>query len=744
MIGQLPRAALALIGVTLLGQVVALTNAGASSAVLGLSLLVLDALGLAYGLRAARRTTARTTWRLAAAGRGLSLASTISFSVDAVRDSQPWWWVGVGSGLAMFACLTAAALSVSAQRLETRQRLAFIAEVVTVLSSGFMLIWYFVLNQALRREPDLRWIFELGYPFGNLLLLVAVSAVLLRGAVARLGQPLTVLLAGILLYAVGDTAFSAVRVDGQASTGNAYANVALVLASLIMTVAAMQQCAAPTGDAGAPGPARMPAWSTHLPYVAVGFGNVLLLVVTVREHAFLVWGGLTLGQTVMTTALAVRQLISLQDSRRLNVTDTLTRLANVTGLADALERSTQRHEPVALMLLDLDGFKQVNDRLGHHAGDRVLVEFARLLRQSVRRGDLAARVGGDEFVVLLRGIGAQGEAVAVAERVLAVLAGNPLHVAGETITIRCSIGMALPAPGDTAKELQHRADVAMYESKRAGTHGWRVYHPDMADRRNRDATLSDALETALDDGQFELAYQPLVDLGTGRPVAVEALLRWRHPVLGPVAPNEFVPIAERTGAITGIGRWVLEQACRQVQDWRRDLPGAAELYASVNVSARQLREPSFLGDVLTVLTRTGLPAEALVLEITESAIVDEQVAVPALEALRRHGIRVAVDDFGTGYSSLHLLTRLPVDILKIDRSFVAELDGTTRGAGVAEAVIRLAQVLGLTTVAEGIETTAQVAELQLLGCTVAQGYLFAKPMPAAGFAASVRDRQPTA
>ncbi|AGL17991.1 bifunctional diguanylate cyclase/phosphodiesterase [Actinoplanes sp. N902-109] len=743
MVARLPRAALGLITLILLGQVLALTLDSARNPVLGLSLLLLDGLGLIYSARAARSPHTRLTWLLAALGRGFSLISTVSFTVNEVTGSMVWWWTAVLSGLMMFLCLTGAALSVSARRLENRQQAAFLAELVTVLSSGFMLVWYFVLDRVLQREATLHWIFEIGYPLGTLLLLVAVSAVLLRGAMAHVNRAVTMLLGGILIYAVADTLFSAVRAEGDQAGHSSLASAALVLASLVMTVGAMQQCAiAP--QAGEPDTAEMPGWSTRLPYVAVGFGNVLLLVLTIRGHAFLLWGGLTAGQTMMTTALAVRQYLSLRDSRRINVTDTLTGLANVAGMRQALDRAEQRPEPAALMLLDLDGFKQVNDRLGHEAGDRVLIEFARLLRQSVRRGDLAGRVGGDEFVVLLADVHRTEQVVAVAERILATLAASPLTLAGEAVTIRCSIGMALSQPGDTAKELQHRADVAMYESKRAGTHGWRLFDLSMTDRRNRDTGLADALEAALGTGQFQLAYQPLVDLAGGKPVGVEALLRWEHPVHGAISPAEFIPIAERTGSIVAIGRWVLQETCRQVQQWRSTQPAAATLYASVNVSARQLQEPAFLGDVLAALAVSGLPADALVLEITESAIVDEQIAVPACEALRRHGIRVAVDDFGTGYSSLHLLTQLPVDILKIDRSFVARLDGTRRGAGVAEAVIRLADVLGLTTVAEGIETTAQVAELQLLGCPVAQGYLFARPMTAADFAASLSAREPAA
>jgi diguanylate cyclase len=718
------------------GQVVALLRPELRGAVLLASLLLLDGVGIVCSLRAARRSAWRTTWRLAAAARTFSLVSIVSFTTAEVLR-QPvggWWWAGVGGGLCSFLALTSAAVSVSSQRLVNRQLYAFAAEVVTVLGSGFMLIWYFVLADVLRGRHDLTLVFKIGYPLGNLLLLAAISAVLLRGGVARLTRPLMLLLTGILLYAITDTAYSAVRARGGQGSDSSLINAGLVAAYLLMTVAALRQCRSRTDERRSDG-GRIPAWSMLLPYAAVGAGNVLLLIATVQQDVFQLWGGLIIGQIAMTTALAARQLISLQESRRLNVTDTLTRLANVSGLRRAVDRTLARREPCALMLLDLDGFKQVNDRLGHEAGDRVLVEFARLLRQAVRRGDVPARVGGDEFVVLLAGVAREREAAEVAERVLELLSANPMIIGGETVTIRCSIGMAASLPGDTPNDLQHRADVAMYESKRAGSHGWCMYRPRMTDRRNRDAALADALEDASGDSGLSLVYQPLVDLGSGSPVGVEALLRWEHPVLGTISPAEFIPIAERTGAIHRIGLWVLEQACRQVQDWREEQP---ELYASVNVSAHQLRGQSFLADVLTVLERTGLPSEALILEITESAIVDEETAIPALEALRRHGIRVAVDDFGTGYSSLHLLTRLPVDVLKIDRSFVAKLDGTTRGAGVAEAVIRLAQVLGLSTVAEGIETPEQVAELQMLGCTTAQGYLFARPMPAPEFQLSLK------
>jgi diguanylate cyclase (GGDEF)-like protein len=428
----------------------------------------------------------------------------------------------------------------------------------------------------------------------------------------------------------------------------------------------------------------------------------------------------------MTGFLSLRQIISLRESRDQAVTDPLTGLANRAGLDRALDRD----EPFGMLLIDLDDFKLINDAYGHAAGDAVLAQVADLIRGTIRRADTAARIGGDEFAVVLADITADDQAVAAAQRILAAAAANPIRLGEDTVPIRASIGVSVGSPADGVKEILRHADVAMYASKRTGTHSWQLYDPSMVDRRARDAALADDLAQALTGGQLHVLYQPLVSLSDTRPAGVEALLRWQHPVHGLISPLEFIPIAERTGLINRIGLWVLEQACRQVRQWQLDHPAARTLYASVNVSPRQLQEPTLVADVLDVLRRTGLAAGHLVVEVTESATVDELVAIPVLRELRRHGIRVAIDDFGTGYSSLHYLTRLSVDILKIDRSFVAELDGTAEGSAVTEAVIRLSQVLHLTTVAEGIETEAHAAELQRLGCTIGQGYLYARPLPA--------------
>jgi len=420
------------------------------------------------------------------------------------------------------------------------------------------------------------------------------------------------------------------------------------------------------------------------------------------------------------TRLREREL----ELKQMALHDPLTGLANRAGLDARLAEAVGAHADVALLLIDLDDFKLVNDVHGHAAGDAVLTEFAQILLAGVRAGDLAARIGGDEFVVLVTGVPDADQAVAAAQRILAVAAATPVHVGEEVLPVRASIGVATSRPGDTPKELLRRADIAMYQAKHLGTHSVQLHDPSMSDRRAADALLGEDLAGALERGELHVLYQPLVDLTDSRMVGAEALVRWHHPRLGVVSPAQFIPIAERSGTITEIGLFVLETACRQGAEWNG-------CYVSVNLSPRQLQEQTLVADVLDVLARTGLAPERLVLEVTESALVDESAGIAKLRAFRDHGIHVAIDDFGTGYSSLHYLTRLPVDILKIDRSFVAELNGTPEGSGITEAILRLSQVLHLTTVAEGIETAEQAAELQLLGCGIGQGYLFARPLPPA-------------
>ncbi|MFG1923473.1 putative bifunctional diguanylate cyclase/phosphodiesterase [Cryptosporangium sp. NPDC048952] len=435
--------------------------------------------------------------------------------------------------------------------------------------------------------------------------------------------------------------------------------------------------------------------------------------------------------------------------------DALTGLANRVQLNRALDEALllraatmaaagdEGMPTVAVLLIDLDGFKPVNDTYGHECGDALLVTVARLLERNVLGVDTVARIGGDEFVVVLGGITRESDAIAVAERVLRALR-TPMRLPHAEVQVGASIGIALADDEAGAVEMIRRADHAMYRAKREGRNRWSSYAaecgPGAADGAGRlsgdeaeiaAAALERDLRVALATGRgLSVVYQPIVLLDDRSLWGFEALMRWAHPARGPVSPTEFVPIAERTGIIHELGRWVLDHACRQVAEWQRSLPDDQQFSVSVNLSARDLDQPRVVDIVLETIATAGLDAEHLVLEVTESALVDPDLAIPALSRLSEAGIRIAIDDFGTGYSSLQYLTQMPVDILKLDRSFVSKLDGTPQHAAIAEAVVRLSQTLHLGTVAEGVETEEQAAELAALGYRKGQGYLFSRPLSA--------------
>ena len=421
-------------------------------------------------------------------------------------------------------------------------------------------------------------------------------------------------------------------------------------------------------------------------------------------------------------------------TERLAFYDPLTRLANrsllVQRLSAAMQRAaTSRRQP-AVLFLDVDDFKTVNDSLGHTYGDRLLVAVASRLRQCLRPDDVAARIGGDEFAVMLDVAGAS-DAALVAQRIIETMRVPFELEGGEQVTTHVSVGL-VHATGDEGDvdELLARADIAMYRAKERGKGCWELFAPELQHAVVERHRLKSDLSRALAAGDLFLAYQPIVALDTQRPVGAEALVRWRHPEQGMVSPDRFISLAEESGLIADLGAFVLEEACRRATDWSGD-----NVYVSVNLSARQLQRPEFPSEVAATLLRTGLPAQRLVLEITERVMVDSDAVVRAgLGALRDMGVRLAIDDFGTGYSSLSMLRDLPVDILKLDKSFVDDVDRTANGTAFAAAILRLGQTLGLTVVAEGIEEPAQARRLRSLRCRFGQGYLFARPMDAAAIA----------
>jgi diguanylate cyclase (GGDEF)-like protein/PAS domain S-box-containing protein len=414
----------------------------------------------------------------------------------------------------------------------------------------------------------------------------------------------------------------------------------------------------------------------------------------------------------------------------LTLHDRLTGLPNRTLFNNRLQHAlTGRDGSVTVMLVDLDGFKAINDSLGHTAGDALLVAVANRISNGLRLGDTVARFGGDEFTILIQNA-APEEVGPMADRLLRTIA-IPIELGGRNVLAQASIGIATGRRGQVADELVRDADAAMYVAKRKGGQRCETFSSSMHSAVVERLALECDLRSVELGSEMFLQYQPIVDLGDGHLAGVEALLRWNHPRLGSIAPLDFIPIAEEIGAIVPIGRWVVEEACRQASRWREHHPETHALSMSVNVSARQLTDSGIVADVARALEQSRLDPSLLTLEITETMIVaDEDEVCARLNELKELGVRISVDDFGTGYSSLGHLEHFPVDELKIDRTFVASLGGDSPESGVALATIRLARTLHLDIVAEGIEREDQLIELRRAACTRGQGYYFWKPMAA--------------
>jgi diguanylate cyclase (GGDEF)-like protein len=432
-------------------------------------------------------------------------------------------------------------------------------------------------------------------------------------------------------------------------------------------------------------------------------------------------------------ALALERADLAAEMTRRASTDPLTGLANRDAFSRRLRETLGTLDGSvpgpALLLLDLDDFKTINDSLGHSSGDEVLRVVAERLRGCLGPGDLAARLGGDEFAVLVPEVADEAEAVALGERMAAILR-TPVTVAGREVLARASVGVRLARGGNEDPErLLRDADMAMYAAKTAGRGGVRVFDTAMHTRAIQRLDFEAALRRAVIRQQFTVRYQPVVELPGGKLAGLEALVRWDHPERGLVMPGEFVSLAEDTGLIVPIGRWVLHAACQAARDWQRRFPLQPPPFLSVNLSVRQLQQPDLLEDVAGALDASGLDPDQLMLEITESVLAtDQEAKLERLSGLRALGVHLAIDDFGTGYSSLAYLRHLPVDVLKLAKPFV---DGLLRGAeeaALTNAILRIADLLGLRVIAEGIEQEAQAEELARLGCPYGQGFHFARPL----------------
>ncbi|WP_168734884.1 bifunctional diguanylate cyclase/phosphodiesterase [Deinococcus sp. KSM4-11] len=484
------------------------------------------------------------------------------------------------------------------------------------------------------------------------------------------------------------------------------------------------------------GPVRTGTEHLLLPNAAI----VVVYAVFFMLHDPSLKNGVEINPTlaIVTLLVLLRQVLGLVDNTRLHRClayqaehDHLTGLFNRVNLqrylAESISTASHREQLVAVLFLDLDRMKLVNDSLGHPAGDHVLKEMAHRLVGTVGVGDILARVGGDEFVVVLTGLRHADEATRVAERILKAVS-LPVTIEGQEVFLTASIGLTVcPTETHDADIALKQADIAMYQAKRHGKATWCWYDEQDTLTAVEQVRLDTHLRLALTRGEFEVHYQPIVRLVDGVVVGYEALLRWTSPVLGAVPPAKFIPVAEAHGLIDPLGDWVLHTALAQIRTWRNaDWP---TIYVTVNVSAMQFLREGFVASLVAILTERDLPGDALVLELTESALITDMTrSVATLRELSAFGIRVALDDFGTGYSSLSYLQQLPVQVLKVDRSFVKAMD--TLNVTLVQAMVTMAHGLGLTVVAEGIEETGQSEILRTLGCDMGQGYLFGRPQPA--------------
>jgi diguanylate cyclase (GGDEF)-like protein len=416
--------------------------------------------------------------------------------------------------------------------------------------------------------------------------------------------------------------------------------------------------------------------------------------------------------------------------------DPLTGLPNRTLFADRFSQMivhAKRHgTPLAVLFIDLDEFKVVNDSLGHAGGDALLKEVAARLQSAVRPGDTVARISGDEFAIVLGDLARGDDAALVAQKLVDRLA-QAAEIHGKEVFVTASVGIAVfPSDGDDAETLIGAADAAMYRAKQSGRNAFQFFTAEINQRSRARAQLGQELRRALEREEFALVYQPKYGLHDGRPSGAEALLRWRHPERGIVGPGEFIPVLEEIGLIVPVGEWVVRRACADLRSWLVD--GVTVGPVSVNLSARQFRLHDLDRRIKSMVLAAGVDPGLIELEITESQLMqDPDHAIRIMRALREAGMRIAIDDFGTGYSSLAYLTRLPVNSLKIDRSFVQDMARDKDDATIVRTIIEMAHSLGFTVVAEGVETGEQAAFLRLLRCEEAQGYLFAEPMPAAEF-----------
>jgi diguanylate cyclase (GGDEF)-like protein len=693
---------------------------------------------VAAAVAAARRCAAqpqlRSAWRLLGLASASYLAGNIVWAIYELAGSRPYPSVADGFYVLFYPLMLCGLLRFPTARRDLGERLRLILDLAVVAIGGSAVVMYVVLGPTIIQSgPDqLQTAFSIAYPVGDMVLLVGLASVLLRGSRGSSARALQFMAAGLALYVAADLVYGYITLHSTYHGGDPIDSLWMAAIALFAVAGSAQTTAEPAESAR--GERARASWAPYIG-VAVSFA---LLIVSQRHAPLLPDLSLVIAAVAVVTLVSVRQFLAQRDlvdtQGRLthqSMHDALTGLPNRALVIDRAEQMLARarrvETPVAALYVDIDGFKHINDGFGHAAGDEVLRVAAERLAQVVREADTVGRLGGDEFVVLLGDLTFDAGPELVAERICEVL-GQPIVLdASEerSVVVSASVGVAFAQLG-SADDLLRDADFALYEAKAAGKNRWAVFESEMQTVAQDRLALEMDLREALGSGQFFLLYQPTFDLTSETITGLEALIRWRHPVRGVVAPDAFLPLAERSGLIVLIGRWVLETACRQAAAWRVQ---GGRLGMSINVSARQLDQPGFAEEVAEVLAATGLEPALLTIEIAETVLMrDPEVTGRRLAALKAVGVRIAIDDFGTGYSSLAYLRRLPVDALKIDRSFISAIAAASDSTALIHTLVQLGKALGLETVGEGIEERAQLRHLQRERCDSGQGFLFARPL----------------
>jgi len=653
--------------------------------------------------------------------------------------------------------------------------------------ASILVFWNFLIGPITAVASEdlyLSQVLNLAYPTGDLLLLWALLAMLYNHSNIRLNKPILLLGVSIGFLIATDCIFSYQSLSGTYISGGVL-DIGWVIAYLVTGLAGLTQILSTSSQEITSDPTTARSHdlfdriATYMPYLWVIGAFVLLL----QSHSIVLpmsFSSIAIAVGAMITLVLIRQIVALVENRHLLVQlqkmmvqaqiqagelekanyslkdeisirkraedrlsydalhDGLTRLPNralfLDRLGQAIEYTRRRSDHIfSVLFIDLDHFKIVNDSLGHSIGDQLLMIIGQRLRHCLRSSDTVARLGGDEFVILLENSGADGGILHVTERIQAALSG-PIQINGHDVFTTASIGVVPNLSGYIdAEEALRDADIAMYRAKALGKARVEIFNPDLRNRAVMRLLLENELRHAINHSEFELYYQPIFSLQTDSIIGFEALIRWNHPTRGLLLPAEFLLVAEETGLILPIGKWVLHQACSQISQWHKMFSGFEHLSINVNISSKQFQQTDFVDQIVTILQETGIDPSILKLEITESMVIDNaSVAKEYFNRLCSLGIRLQVDDFGTGYSSLSYLQNFPIQTIKIDRSFISEIGKPGKNSDLVRTMVMMAHDLGMDAVAEGIETEQQREELKRLMCQFGQGYLMAKPMNTAG------------